>query len=137
MKVPESESKEEKIKETNLEEVKTEMIKVQANMEQMRTEVGVDVGQIKTDMEQLKTDMAKMMRSMRSVKAVVKARQGAPVEGLECSVCSTSPYGAVYQCSSGHLLCTSCLATVERCAALRATLPHPSCRNLTAEGCID
>ena len=30
------------------------------------------------------------------------------VEGLECSVCSTSPSGTIYQCSAGHLLCSSC-----------------------------
>ena len=98
--------------------VQAEMYNVKVNMEQMRTsvsEVKTEVGQKNTDMEQMRTDMAKLMRSMRMVKAVVKARQGAPLEGLGCSVCSTSPYGAVYQCSSGHLLCTSCLATAEGC----------------------
>ena len=107
--------------------MKDDMGTMKDGMGQMTT----DVSQLKTDLGQMRTDMAKLMRSVRSV----KARQGATVEGWECSVCSPFPSGTMYQCSAGHL-CSSWLATVERCAVCRATLPDPPCRNLTAERCI-
>jgi len=138
------EVKEELKTEVNL--LKSDMTRIKDNTTIVKTDLGdvktdivqlkADMANMKTDMDQLTANMAKLMRSMRLVKAAVKERQWAPVEGWECSVCSTSPSGAVYQCSAGHLLCSSCLATVERCAVCRATLPDPPCRNLTAEGCI-
>ena len=71
---------------TDLGDVKTDIVQLKADMANM-----------KTDMDQLTANMAKLMRSMRSVKAAVKERQWAPVEGWECSVCS----------SKGHSTCNS------------------------------